>query len=86
MNISDISKMSSSNIVNVNPNQLEMYADSITLDNLAQGDKARDAIRDEASLKQHQAAVKASFERAICGLPKPSKVNVSITNSFATGT
>lgn len=85
MNISDISKMSSSKVVSVNPNQLEIYADSITLNNLAQGDKARDDIWDEDSLKRHQVAVKVSFERAICGLPKSGKVNVSITNSFTTG-
>ncbi|MEI6579804.1 MAG: prolyl oligopeptidase family serine peptidase, partial [Eubacteriales bacterium] len=85
MDISGISKMSSSNVVSVNPNQLEIYADSITLKNLATGDKAREDIRDEGALKRHQAAVKASFERAICGLPKPGKVNVSITKTFTTG-
>ncbi len=50
MDISGISKMSSSNVVSVNPNQLETYADSITLINLAVGDKVREDIRDEDEL------------------------------------
>ncbi len=85
MDISVISKMSSSNVVSVNTNQLETYADSITLKNLEKGDKARGEIRDEGALKRHQAAVKASFNCAICGLPKPGKVKVSVTNTFTTG-
>ena len=85
MDISGISKMSSSNVVSVNPNQLETYADSITLINLAVGDKVREDIRDEDELKRHQAAVKASFGRAICGLPEPCQVKVGITNTFTTG-
>ena len=84
MDISGISKMSSSNVVSVNPNQLETYADSITLKNLAAGDKVREDIWDEDALKEHQAAVKASFIRAICGLPKPNQVKISVTNTFTT--
>ena len=55
MDISGISKISSSNVVSVNPNQLETYADSITLKNLATGDLVREDIRDEDALKRHQA-------------------------------
>ena len=82
MNIANISNMSSGNVVNVNPNQLEVFADAITLKNLQQGDIKRSAINDEAALKRHQAAVKASFVRAVGGMPKMGKVNVNISNSF----
>lgn len=58
MDISGISKISSGNVVSaLNPNQLETYADSITLINLAVGDKVREDIRDEDERKRHQAAL-----------------------------
>lgn len=82
MNIEKISNMDSGNVVRVNPNQLEIFADTITLKNLQKGDVQRDSIKDVAALERHQAAVKASFERAISGMPQMGKVNIDITNSF----
>ena len=82
MDISNISRMSSGNVVSVNPNQLEIYADTVTINNLKKGDAARVAVKDAASLERYQTAVKESFKRAICGMPEMNKVNADITGSL----
>ncbi|MGI6248873.1 MAG: prolyl oligopeptidase family serine peptidase [Acutalibacteraceae bacterium] len=84
MNIADISKFSSASILGVNPNQLEIFADNLTRQNLERGDKVREQVKDEAALKEYQAAVRASFNRAICGLPEKVEVKVNITKTFET--
>jgi len=85
MDISNISRMNSGNIVSVNPNQLEIYADTVTINNLKKGDAARAAIKDAASLERYQTAIKESFKRAICGMPEMNKVNADITGKFESG-
>jgi len=77
--------MNSGNIVSVNPNQLEIYADTVTINNLKKGDAARAAIKDAASLERYQTAIKESFKRAICGMPEMNKVNADITGKFESG-
>lgn len=85
MNISGISSLGAKNIVSVNPNQLETYTDSITLENLKKGDELRRGIDSAEKLRAYQAAVKASFERAVGGMPKPATVKTKIVRSFVTG-
>lgn len=82
MNISEISRLSSQSIVQVNPNQLEIYADTITLNNLENGDRTRDAIRTKEQLTVYKSKVRESFLRAIGGLPENRKCKARVTKTI----
>lgn len=82
MNISEISKLSSQSVVQVNPNQLEIYADTITLKNLEKGDRTRGAIRTKKELDAYKGAVRESFLRAIGGLPEGRICEARVTNTI----
>jgi hypothetical protein len=81
MNIRDLNKLGINNIVSYNKNQLESYIDNLTKKNLAKGDIARSKIKTAEDLAEYQSSVKASFMRAIGGLPQRSDLKATVTKT-----